>query len=129
MELPSLDTPGRELSGEDATVVVESTGVAVGSTGTTTLGDVGGDRTTLYAVVVNPTDADFNFQINTDGDTAFTSAQSPGGTNEETFVPDGTAAVVYGASDSTVEFEVTSASSNGSATADVTVHAIEEESY
>lgn len=124
---PGLDQPGRNSPGErqpdesfDAQEVESSTGVAVDSTGTTTLGTTDNIEGHVLLITVNPTAADFSFNVNVDGTPVFKSAQSPSNTDEATYqvAPDVDAAFFRG-SGAQIVFEVTSASATGGATADV----------
>jgi hypothetical protein len=114
--------PGRRTPGGADEQELSATGVAIDATGTTTVGDVEGDRTQVVAVEVTPTAADFDFNVNHDGSPIYDSAQSPAAAEAESFGGQGDAIVVVGAT--TVEFEVTSASGTGGATADVNVTAL-----
>ena len=118
---PDLSTPG----GTDQPSV-SATGVAVDATGTTTVGTVEGDRVKVFAVTVDATAADFDFNLNVDGEPAFAADQSPASTDAEVFETDDEEAVTYLAVGTDIVFEVTSASSTGGATADVTVDTVVE---
>lgn len=113
---PDLSTPG----GTDQPSV-SATGVAVDATGTTAVGTVEGDRVKVFAVTVDPTAADFDFNLNVDGEPVFAADQSPAAAEAETFETEDEAAITYLAVGTDIVFEVTSASATGGATADVTV--------
>lgn len=115
-------TPGPEQPDPShiTTETVEQTGVAIDSTGSTTIGSpstIGGD---VIVVEVNADQADFDFNIELDGTDIFNSEQSPTGTTLERFYPDPQLAEFDG-TDPTLEIDVSDASSTGAATADVTV--------
>ncbi|PSQ70915.1 MAG: hypothetical protein BRD38_04050 [Bacteroidetes bacterium QH_9_67_14] len=136
---PGYDTPGPQTPGSvvpgsvepDASPVgaeeVSATGVAVDATGTTAVGTPEGRGGEIEEVRVNASAADFDFNVNADGNGIFSAVQSPSGTDEEVFRPDAELAEFDGDAPDIV-FEVTSASATGGATADVTVvTAIEEQ--
>lgn len=118
---PDLSTPG----GTD-TPSVSTTGVAVDATGTTAVGTVEADRVKVFAVTVDPTAADFDFNLNVDGEPAFAADQSPAAAEAEGFTTDDEAAITYLAVGTDIVFEVTSASGTGGATADITVDTVAE---
>lgn len=134
--LPGLRTPGGRTPGKDvpdrkfgATNEQSDTGIAVDSTGTTTLGTTDEIEGVLEYVTVTATAADFNFNINVDGNAVFASAQSPSGTTEERFnvADEVDEAFFRGDAGVDIVFEVTSASGTGGATADVTASVESEE--
>jgi len=127
LRTPAFDHPGARTPGDGEPSSPDADGVAVDSTGTTTLGSVDGDRDTTVEVVVNATATDFNFQAYVGGESLFDSAQSPSGTAAESFTPSGDANAVTGAGSKDVVFEVTSASASGGANADVDVNVVSED--
>lgn len=127
LRTPQFETPGARSPGDAADSTVTGTGVAVDATGTTTLGTVDGDRTSVEEVRVNATATDFNFNVNVDGTAIFSANQSPSGTSEEVFYPDEDLRITTDKQSEDVVFEVTSASGTGGATADVDVQIITED--
>jgi len=119
---PGMSTPGANTPGSVDAESTSATGVPIDATGTTDIGNVGGDRVTVESVTVTPTQADFDFTVRIDGEAVFDAAQSPGGTAEETFSPSASLDTIVGATESVLSIEVTSASGTGGATTDVTVN-------
>lgn len=119
---PGPNQPGPDIPDDSAIgeVEVESTGVAVDATGTTTIGTPEGVGGQVVAVYVDPTAADFSFNVTADGVAIFGSSQSPASTDEEAFAPPAADGEFQGDAPDLV-FEVTSASGTGGATADVRV--------
>jgi hypothetical protein len=101
---------------------VSATGIAVDSTGTTAVGTTDEIEGQVLEVEIDPTAADFSFQITVNGTAILDSAKSPPGTSPYTYTVDGAedAAFFRGNTGATVYIEVTSASSTGGATTDVT---------
>lgn len=117
-----FDQPGARSPGDAEDATASSTGVAVDATGTTTIGSADAARVSVVEVRVNASAADFDFNVNVDGEAAFSAAQSPSGTSEESFAPDvETARIELGRDATDLVFEVTSASGTGGATADVDI--------
>jgi hypothetical protein len=127
--MPGVSTPGRRLPGQETpsdTFAGETdhsaAGVAVDATGTTAVGTADTLEGQVLEVVVDPSAADFQFQVTVDGSPIFQSAQSPSAAEAETFTPSGAVdAAYYHGSAADIAFEVTAASATGGATADVTV--------
>lgn len=113
---PGARTPGERPRTEES---VEAVGVDASATGTTDLGSVVADEAEVQEVTVASADQDFDFNVTMEGADVFSAEQSLS-TASETFTPDQNARV--GGSE-TVEFtfDVSSASANGSATADVSI--------
>lgn len=132
---PGLNTPGRSAPGSDmpgdafgTLTTVSADGVAVDSTGTTTVGSPNEIEGEVQEVTVTPTAADFSFQILLNGTGVFDTPQSPSAAAEETFrVDPAEDAAFFRGSSPTVEIEVTSASGTGGATTDVDVEIQSEE--
>lgn len=132
MPLPGQTTPGPRTPGdptpgdEDVGVeVVTVEGVAIDATGSTTVGTPDGFRGRVTQVVVTPTAADFDFNIEQDGSDVFAAEQSPSGASREVFTPDQNDEFEGDAPD--LDVDVSSASGSGGATATVTVHVEIEE--
>lgn len=126
LSTPQFDSPGNTAPGSAFPSDQSDATVAIDATGTTTLGTVEGDRDQALVVTVNADAADFDFNIEVGGSDLFSAEQSPGGTTEESFTPDTAKAVVESAVDEDVVIDVSSASSTGSATADVTASFVSE---
>lgn len=129
LQTPDLETPGPEFPGQPTAESVEETGVAVDSTGDTTVGSVGDDRTTITGITVDADVSDFQFQIRVDGEGVFDAAKQHGGTGAEDFAVEADGAVTVGAGPATAVIDVTNQSGTNNATADVTVDAQSEGSY
>lgn len=117
-----MSQPGRKQPGSsyDATETVGASAAAIDGVATIDLGVVAGKDVTVEEVRVEATAADFDFNIEANGNDVFSAEQSPSGTSEEVFRPDQNARA---GGDEAVDFEfdVSSASGTGSATASVAV--------
>lgn len=119
-QTPGPDTPGQEIPDESPEIeeTVSAVGVATDATGTTTVGTPDGRDGRVRTVTVDATSTDFSFNVLADGVSLFSAAQTPSSTDPETFeVP--VEAGEYAGQSPTVEFQVTSASAQGGASADV----------
>lgn len=123
---PAQPTPDLSTPGGDGSRTVSTDDVEIDSTGTTSVGSVDADRVEVYEVAVTPEESDFDFNVNVDGEPVFRSDQSPDAAEEERFFPDDEERFTYLSGDTDIEFEVTSASGEADATADVDVKAVTE---
>lgn len=125
LNTPGADHPGYESPGYPQPASPSATGVATDATGTTDLGTLDGDRDTVLVVSVDADVSDFEFQINVGGVAVFDAPQEMSQTGGEEFVVTGENRIWRDAVDETIDYEVTTAGSAGSA--DVTVTALSEE--
>lgn len=108
--MPGPRTPGEE---EVDTQQVEVTGIDPSGTGATEVGKVFGRDQTVSAVHVDGDVADYDFNVEADGNTVFSSDQSPSAASPETFTPDDSNKRQAGSDAVTYDFDVTSAGSAG----------------
>lgn len=120
--LPGPDLPGSRLPEEGAIAVVEVSvaGAPTDATTSTAIGTPAGRGGEVKAVFVTASATDFDFNVTADGTDLFNSEQSPGSTNEERFDPVTENAEFQGDAPDLV-FDVSSASAQGGASADVRV--------
>lgn len=119
-QTPGPNTPGQEIPDESPEIeeTVSATGVATDATGTTTLGTPDGRDGRVRTVTLDATSTDFQFDLLADGVSLFAATQSPSSTDPETFdVP--VEAGEFTGQAPTLAVEITSASAQGGASADV----------
>lgn len=118
-ELPGSETPGQQEDEFDY-VTVHTTGAAIDSTTSTEVGEVVAGEVVIKDVWIDPTQSDFEFNIELGGTDVFGSEQTVDDTNEDSYQPDQNTRVGgYGTTE--VAIDVSDASSTGSATTDVSV--------
>lgn len=116
--LPGRRTPSESETSRDT---ISLSGVAIDAAGVTDIQRIVGDRVKVVDVVVDPTQSDFQFNVNNNGNAVFAADQSPDDANEDNYIPDSDDKEAAGVDASTVSFEVTAASGTGGASADVQV--------
>jgi len=126
---PGPTTPGSAVADTSAEGVetVMAEGVAIDATGRTVIGSADGRGGAVREVRVDADAADFDFNIERDGNDVFTAEQSPGGTTEESFEPDDDDNARFDGEDPEAAIDVSSPSATVGATATVwVVVALEE---